>query len=123
MPHGIYPMLLANSLQDSAGRKWQPSNGTEGDIFIHSWCGECARDKAMCEGMPIEECDDNERCDILGRSFLCIDDPDYPTEWCIGRDGQPCCTAYVPVGEPIPDAPDTQTIDMFEQSEPEAVQP
>lgn len=109
----IYPDSFAAMLVDRAGQKYQPSNGTEGECFHAAWCCECARDLAMSEGMPIEECDDNQKCDILGRSFLGIDHPQYPTEWQYGKDGQPCCTAFVPAGQPIP-VPDLHTRDLFE---------
>ena len=48
---------------------YRPSNGTEGDIFFDNWCRHCARDKAMREGADFDECDDNELCDIIARTF------------------------------------------------------
>lgn len=108
----IYPDSWASMNIERAGQKYQPSNGSEGEIFHDGWCCQCARDLAMSEGMPIEECDDNQKCEILGRSFLRIDDPEYPTEWQYGKDGQPCCTAFVPMGQPIP-VEDKHTGDLF----------
>lgn len=113
MPHGIYPIRVADELAQHAGQPWCPSNGTEGEIFISSWCGECARDKSMRDGEPIEECDDDEKCEILGNSFLGIDHPDFPKEWCYGKDGQPCCTAYVPADQELPAPRCEFTQDMF----------
>jgi hypothetical protein len=110
----IYPASYAAMLVDRAGQKYQPSNGSEGEIFFDAWCCGCARDLAMSQGKPIEECDDSQKCDILGRSFLKIDHPEYPTEWQYGKDGQPCCTAFVPVGQPIP-YKDEHTADLFEE--------
>lgn len=90
-----------------AGKPYKPSNGTEGMVFIENWCRHCARDKAMREGEPIEECDDRELCPIIARSFS-----GEATEWVYGTDGQPRCTEYVEQGQPIPyRCPNT--IDIF----------
>ena len=109
----MLPDEWAALCKSRVGQKYEPSNGTEGEIFHSGWCANCARYKAMSEGKPIEECDDDETCDILGRSFLGIDDPLYPVEWQYNKDGQPCCTAFVEVGQPIPPAPDVLTGDLF----------
>ena len=111
-PHGIHPDELA--AMHTPGEKYQASNGTEGECFFDAWCRQCARDRSMREGEPIEECDDNERCDIIDRSmYFGMDSPEYPPEWVYGPDGQPSCTAFVPAGEPIPPPKDDLTIDMF----------
>lgn len=107
-----YPDDWAAQCISIAGSKYQPSNGTEGEIFISNWCGNCARDKAMSEGLPLEECDDDQVCDILARSFHNINDATYPTEWQYGADGQPRCHAFVEAGQPIP-IKDDHTPDMF----------
>lgn len=101
MPHGIFPESLARiHVEDKAcGQQYMPSNGTEGHIFIESWCGECARDRSVREGEPLDECDDNEVCQIIGASFR-----GEANEWQIGPDGQPHCTAYVPAGH-VPPSP------------------
>jgi hypothetical protein len=99
----IHPAGLAAMNIERAGQKYQPSNGTEGDIFMSAWCCECQRDRSMREGDPIEECDDNQRCDIIANTmFYDVSDPAYPSEWQYGQDGQPRCTAFVEAGEPIP---------------------
>ena len=110
---GIYPKDWADLCIKRAGQPYQPSNGTEGECFHSSWCCQCARDKAMSEGKPIEECDDNEKCSSLGRSCYKLTDPDYPKEWQYGKDGQPCCTAFIEAGQPIPAPRDENTADMF----------
>lgn len=114
----ILPEQWAALNQVVAGSKYRPSNGAEGEIFMSAWCCECARDLAMSEGMPLEECDDNQKCEILGRSFLKLDDPDYPTEWQYGPDGQPRCTAFVEKGQPIPPSRDERTMDLFAATQP-----
>lgn len=92
---------------------YRPSNGTEGESFIADWCGTCERDHGMLRGLPLEECDDNQMCQIVGNTFMFgVDDPDYPREWTYDKNDAPCCTAYVEAGTEIP-AIDTHTIDMF----------
>ena len=49
MTNGIYPVEWAEMTKERAGQKYQPSNGTEGELFMACWCGKCARDKAMRE--------------------------------------------------------------------------
>lgn len=84
-----------------------PSNGSEGDGFMESWCAHCARDKPWSEGKDFDLCDESEVCRILGDSFLGPVD-----EWVYGDDGTPQCTAFVRAGDSIP-AVDTLTMDMF----------
>jgi len=113
MTHGIYPDDFAHMLMERAGQPYQPSNGTEGEFFFAAWCSECARDKSMREGSAIEDCDDNERCDIIGLSMAFRPgDDEYPKEWQYGKDGQPCCTAFVPAGQPIPAQPCAHTLPL-----------
>lgn len=103
MSQPIYPVSLANLHMKNAGKKYRPSNGTEGEIFFDAWCRQCQRDKSMREGVDIDECDDTERCDIIANTFAYdVEDAEYPVEWQYGKDGQPCCTAFVPAGESIP---------------------
>jgi len=79
------------------GQQYTPSNGTEGEVFLDEWCRNCARDKSMREGAPLEDCDDNERCDIIAASYR-----GEAKEWVYGSDGQPKCTAYHALGMPAP---------------------
>jgi hypothetical protein len=93
--------------------KYQPSNGTEGEAFFAAWCCQCQRDRAMREGCDLDECDYNERCDIIGRTMaMSVNDPGYPEEWQYDDNGRPVCTAFVPVGEPVPERCQ-HTADMF----------
>jgi hypothetical protein len=114
MNQAIYPETLAEMTKARAGEKYRPGNGTEGECFFAAWCCKCQRDKAMREGCDVDECDDNERCDIIAYT-MCYDveDAEYPTEWQIGTDGQPCCTAFVPAGEAIPEPRCAYTLDLF----------
>lgn len=92
-----FPADLARMYVAQAGQPYKPSNGTEGHVFISEWCCNCARDKAMREGEPLDECDDDEVCQILGASFR-----GEAKEWVYGIDGQPMCTAFHAPGTPEP---------------------
>lgn len=114
MSKDTYPVSLAALYIKHAGKKYRPSNGTEGEIFMAGWCGKCQRDKSMREGCDIDECDDNERCDIIANTMAYdIEDAEYPVEWQYGKDGQPCCTAFVEAGNQIPTTRCTATQDLF----------
>jgi hypothetical protein len=96
--------------------KYCPSNGTEGEGFISAWCGKCER-----SGRPGKPCDAGHEvigCSIVGRSMAFdIDDAEYPAEWIQGKDG-PECTAFVPLGEPLPAPRCVITTDMFDGKYP-----
>lgn len=89
------------------GVQYTPSNGTEGHAFLESWCGQCQRDKSMREGVDVDECDDNEKCEIIAASFR-----GEAVEW---RDlgEREVCIAFVQAGERIPEPRCPNTIDMF----------
>ena len=71
-------------------RKYQPSNGTEGDIFMESFCAKCKH----CGGDPGYP-EDGFDCDILDNSLIYdVDDKEYPEEWTYDKDGKPTCTKY-----------------------------
>lgn len=114
----IHPKGLADMRIERVGQKYQPSNGTEGMIFIDAWCSECQRDKALREGIDISECDDDELCEIVAKTMTYdINDKEYPSEWQFGSDGQPRCTAFIEAGQPIPEPRCTKTLDMFSAPE------
>lgn len=79
------------------GEQWIPSNSSDGDAMFCSYCRHCARDRAMREGMDVDDCDDDELCDVLARSFR-----GEAVEWRILPTGRITCTAYIPAGQPIP---------------------
>jgi hypothetical protein len=96
--------------------KYRPSNNSEAECFFGEFCCHCQRDRAMREGEPLDECNDEELCEIIGKTFAFgEDDPRYPPEWRYGPDGRPFCTAFVEAGEPIPPYPDTVSGDLFAQ--------
>lgn len=115
MKHAIYPFKYADLLKARAGQKYQPSNGTEGEFFFSAWCAHCAHDKSMRDGKHIDECEEGEICEIIGATMrFNVEDPEYPKEWVYGMDGQPMCSAFVPLGDK-PVFRDPLTIDMFEE--------
>lgn len=106
MNQGIHPAGLAEINIHRAGQKYRPSNGTEGDCFFAAWCWKCARDNQ----------EEDERCEILGRTFdHNVEDPEYPSEWQYGKDGQPTCIAFRNEDDPVPPTRCPLTVDMFEQ--------
>lgn len=114
MSQSIYPVSLADLHKKNAGKKYRPSNGMEGEFFFDAWCRHCQNDKAMRDGLDLDECDDTERCDIIANTFAHdVEDDEYPNEWQFGRDGQPCCTAFLRVGDHRTVVRDDLTIDMF----------
>lgn len=92
------------------GEQWIPSNGTEGYSFLESACANCQRDKSMREGVDIDECDDNEKCEIIAASFC-----GEAVEWRIDEKEQVFCVAFVPAGERIPEPRCARTQDMFDE--------
>lgn len=114
MSQAIFPERLAAAYVKHAGEKYRPSNGTEGECFFASWCHLCRHDKPMREGVDLDECDENECCSLIARSFaFSVTDAEYPTEWQYGKDGQPCCTAFVPAGDAIPTPRCPNTLELF----------
>ncbi|MDH5259299.1 MAG: hypothetical protein OEX07_14890 [Gammaproteobacteria bacterium] len=85
-------------------KKYRPSNSTEGDIFIAEWCNQCEKNKTPgCE------------CQILADTFIFQEnDPAYPEEWIYSKQGNPCCTAFIPAGTVLTVRCD-KTIDMFQE--------
>jgi hypothetical protein len=107
MDRGIYTDDMAALCKEDAGKPYRPSNGTEGMIFDDAYCSNCKRDAAWRE-------DENsaDPCPLLSNSFAYnIGDPDYPTEWQYGPDGQPTCTAFE--DKDAPDPPDPNQMNLF----------
>ena len=67
-------------------KKYQPSNGTEGEIFMDQFCCKCIK-------FP-ESPDAINQCQILAKTFyLRVTDKDYPHQWQY-KDDTPVCTAF-----------------------------
>ncbi len=89
-----FPKDLAEACKKRYGEPFQPSNGTEGEIFQEYFCYNCLRDE---DYNPRKG---TGRCEILLRAICWnIDDPEFPREWIYGKDGQPTCTVFVPIEE------------------------
>jgi hypothetical protein len=74
----------------SAGKPYQPANGSEGEMFMRLWCADCQRDAAF-RADP----DSADGCPIIADTMChSADDPDYPPEWKYSERGQPVCTAF-----------------------------
>lgn len=67
-------------------RLYQPSNGTEGDIFLSKFCYQCIK-------FPHSH-DAKNQCQIsLDSMAWDIRDPEYPKQWRY-VDGRPVCAAF-----------------------------
>lgn len=83
----IFTAKAAEFSKSEAGKKYRPSNGTEGELFQEAFCHKCKKDNFDGEG--------GESCRILLETFAWdVEDEDYPGEWIIATDGQPTCTAF-----------------------------
>lgn len=107
MPHGIFPADLAKLYVEDAGQQWTPSNGTDGELFQDAWCSHCSRDRVANGTVLFHAAGDDDMCQILGASYR-----GEATEWQIGADGQPQCTAFTPAGEPTPTPRCEHTIEL-----------
>lgn len=82
MDRGIYVPEHAAINIPRAGQKWRPSNGHEGELFDRHYCMGCSKDQ-------------DGTCRIFMLTLVhALKDPEYPSEWQYGRDGQPTCTAF-----------------------------
>lgn len=90
------------------GTQWKPSNSDQGYAFLAYWCSTCTRDKAFREGVEIEECDDSEKCEIIGASFR-----GEAIQWRTLPDGKTTCLGYVEHGKPVPQERCPNTSDLF----------
>ena len=65
---------------------YQPSNGTEGDIFMGRFCFNCVKMPHATEA--------KNQCWILGKTFMYkVTDKKYPKQW-IYKEGVPTCTSF-----------------------------
>jgi hypothetical protein len=96
MRHEVRPAPVSGGSPDA--EPYQPSNGSEGDVFAERWCERCVKDDPEAERF----------CEIRTETFVYdIADPNYPRAW-VYRDGVPTCTEFVPrVAGGSPDAGDS----------------
>ena len=71
--------------KDCAGTSFQPSNGTEGMIFMDAFCENCIHDNVQKE----------KYCEIIMLT-MCFSpkDKEYPKEWIFNEEGWPVCTKW-----------------------------
>ena len=68
---------------------YQPSNGTEGEAFISTYCMNCINEEWMHDN------NSNKKCEILSNTMIYnVKDKEYPKQWCY-KDGKPTCTDWV----------------------------
>lgn len=69
-------------------KKYQPSNGSEGDWFVSKYCMNCLN----CNPDP----NGSKQCEILAKTMVYdSNDDDYPSEWTFDDLGSPICTSWV----------------------------
>lgn len=65
-------------------KKYRPSNGTEGDIFMCKFCYQCIYDN-----------NDDVLCDLIMASMeFDVNEKGYPEEWTYDEQGKPTCTKF-----------------------------
>ena len=85
-------------------RLYQPGSGSEGEGFYARFCNQCARDLPSNGTKDFDACEPHEICPIIALTLAWkITDPAYPKEWRY-VDDKPTCTAFMPMGQPIPTA-------------------
>jgi len=76
-------------------KKYQPSSGTEGDMFIETFCDRCEHDREYRET-------ESNPCEILNNTLVFdVGDEQYPEEWTYDKGGHPICTKFLLEGTPI----------------------
>ena len=63
-----------------------PSNGTEGECFIATWCENCRKDTGLRGGKVF--------CSIFNKSLTC-EQSVIIKQWIINDKGEPECTSFV----------------------------
>lgn len=68
-------------------KPYRPSNGTEGEGFISTYCYNCIHENPSNELKP--------HCEIL-TATMCLgtDDEGYPKEWIYDTNNKPTCTKF-----------------------------
>lgn len=90
------------------GVQYRPSNSDEGYGFIGAWCCDCARDRSLRDGVELDDCDDDEKCEIVAASFR-----GEAVEWRRAPGRGVFCIAFIPAGQPVPPPRCAHTLDLF----------
>jgi hypothetical protein len=84
------PEAAERFFRASAGKPYQPPNGTEGEMFMSMWCARCKADAAFRADPDMAD-----GCWIAAATMAYSPrDPEYPPEWKYSARGQPICTAF-----------------------------
>lgn len=71
-------------------KKYRPSNGTEGEMFMDKRCYQCIHEKWLHT-----QNDDDAKCEILNNTMLYdVHEDEYPEEWTYDENDKPTCTAW-----------------------------
>jgi hypothetical protein len=71
-------------------KPYEPSNGTEGEMFMEKHCYHCKNELFIHTSN-----ESHHKCDILTRALAWAkNEPEYPTEW-VYKENQPTCTTFV----------------------------
>lgn len=109
----VYTSIRAALMRVHFGEPFEPCDDGERVLFLSSWCWQCARFETVEPESGVIRV-----CPILeaGAGF---DAPrPLPGEWLIGEKGQPVCTGWVELGQPVRPARCPHTRDMFGEPNP-----
>jgi len=71
-------------------KKYCPSNGTEGMMFMSQFCDQCEHEK-----FTHTQDHDDKQCPILSATMVNDpSDPEYPEAWTYDEAGNPTCTEF-----------------------------
>ena len=81
-------MNMPIRIPEASGEPYQPSNGTEGLMFMEQFCDRCTKNAYNHET-------GEGGCEIQLRTMIHQPgDKDYPSEWVFDASGRPTCTAF-----------------------------
>ena len=73
------------------GKKYCPSNGTEGMMFTEKFCEQCIHEKFMHT-----QNENDKKCQIFTDTLVYdVQDEKYPKEWQYDQNDNPTCTSFV----------------------------
>ena len=71
-------------------KKYRPSNGTEGMIFVDEYCSHCIHEKFMHTQVH-----GDLQCEIFDKTLIYdVKDKEYPEEWTYDENGHGICTKF-----------------------------
>lgn len=70
-------------------KKYIPYSSNDIMDFAEAFCMNCIHEKFI-----LTQDDDHRKCEILTAQMMLDSDEEGRDEWILGKDGQPCCTAF-----------------------------